>query len=186
MGVYSAIHFVPEDRDWVPSMVELPRLIAFLDGETKSPPIIACVEVYRDGYHWRERPQYETQIRDCSFDRLSKLYALTQRDSLHLMLPMSEWGMAVHQEASELPATISDHFAPWETALFCGHHAVEDSSGEETLFEARFSIEVGGDSSPWDPDQFLARFSELPSVRALQDRLEAASAGTCSLLLQVQ
>jgi hypothetical protein len=55
MGVYSAIHFVPEDHGWIPSLAELSRLLAFLSGDVKSPPMIACVELYRDGYHWNDR-----------------------------------------------------------------------------------------------------------------------------------
>jgi hypothetical protein len=80
------------------------------------------------------------------------------------------WGDPIGKEMREAdPPFPDDLFLPWDVSFVIGPNELPDLLCEKVIGYSRFLINLGGDHSPSDPEEFLRKLRLLPRFRSLED-----------------
>lgn len=166
--MYTTVHFIPQDSQWVPHENSLEELFQFFGVE------IVSLSAFDEPARWdAEDPTHEIW----AYDRISREQAkeLLRRESpltTMLMLEDLKWNAPlVAWLAANVSPEIADGYLAWDVHIWIGPRTISDPIGEKTAAETNFDLSISGDGMPSDLEGYRQLMAKAPEIIQLNRKL---------------
>ncbi len=166
--MYTMVHFIPGDSQWLPDEGSLRDLLGYFGAETVS------VSAYDEPARWDAEDPMNLTWRHERISREEALEFLRDDPPMTAMLVLKDlkWNdPLIAWLDANIPADIADGYLAWDVGLWIGPMTISDPLGEKFAAEAQFAITISGDGMPSDLGEYLELMTKAPEIIQLNQKL---------------
>lgn len=171
--MYSALHLYPlkelNERPGPPLFSELYKYL--------SAQKIEFMHLYAQEFDVCDATSGDSidDFNDLGYENALQILERAHANCITITFYCLEWGRTLEREIrDQLPLALYDNFIPWDVHLCLGPTRFQKLTQEDIdIHVPDCQINFSGDGMPTDVDAYLAQATQLPSLQAVQNLVEA-------------